>query len=113
MLAMKLIRKRKEKNFIILSDSMSSLQALNGFKLELDLIQKILKDYSHLLPLVKQLCCAGSQFPSHVNIPGNEKADCAPKSALSLRITNIRFPAYDLAPHVSKFCLKEWQNIRQ
>jgi len=38
MLAMTLIRKRKDKNFIIFSDSMSSLQALNGFKLELDLI---------------------------------------------------------------------------
>ena len=38
MLAMILIRKRKDKNFIIFSDSMSSLQALNGFKLELDLI---------------------------------------------------------------------------
>ena len=62
MLAMRLIHKRKEKNFIIFSDTMSSLQALNGFKLELDLIQKILKDYSRiLLPLVKQLCCAGSQ----------------------------------------------------
>jgi len=23
----------------------------------------------------------------------------------------MRFPAYDLAPHVSKFCLKEWQDI--
>ena len=26
-------------------------------------------------------------------------------------ITNMKFPAYDLAPHVSKFCLKEWQDI--
>ena len=23
----------------------------------------------------------------------------------------MRFPAYDLATHVSKFCLKEWQDI--
>ena len=48
-------------------------------------------------------------IPSNINTPGNEKADCAAKSALSLPITNIRFPASDLAPHVSKFCLKEWQ----
>ena len=51
--SMRLIRKRKENNFIIFSDSMSSLQALNGFKLELGLIQKILKDYSHLTAFVK------------------------------------------------------------
>jgi len=51
-------------------------------------------------------------IPSHVNILGNEKADCAAKSALSLPITNMRLiSAYDLAPHVSKFCLKEWQDI--
>jgi len=50
-------------------------------------------------------------IPSHVNIPRNEKADCAAKSALSLPVTNMRFSAYDLAPRVSKFCLKEWQDI--
>ena len=75
MLAVRLIRKRKEKNFIIFSDSMSSLQALNGFKLELGLIQKILKDYSHLTAFVKTVMLCW--IPSHVNIPGNEKVDCS------------------------------------
>ena len=62
MLAMRLLRKRKEKNFIIFSDSMSSLQALNGFRLELDLIQKILKDYSH------RVCTSDVQF-DHLSSP--------------------------------------------
>ena len=30
------------------SDSMSSLEALSGFKIELDLVLKIIKDYTHL-----------------------------------------------------------------
>jgi len=64
MLAMRLIRKRKEQNFIIFSDSMSSLQALNGFKLELDLIQMISKDYSHLTAIGKTVMLCW--IPSHV-----------------------------------------------
>jgi len=52
---------------------MSSLQALNGFKLELYFIQKILKDYSHLTAISKTVMLCW--IPSHVNIPGNEKAD--------------------------------------
>ena len=73
-LAMRLIRKRKENNFIIFSDSISSLlQALNGFKLELNLIQKILKDYSHLTVIGKTVRPMLCWIPSHVNILGNEK----------------------------------------
>jgi len=83
---------------------MSSLQTLNGLKLELDLIQKISKDYSHLTAIGETVMLCW--IPSHLNITGNEKADCAAKSTLSLPITNMRFLACDLA-HVSVFCLKE------
>ena len=37
-LALSLIRRSKEKNFIIFSDSMSSLEAISGFKLEIDIV---------------------------------------------------------------------------
>jgi len=42
-LALAVIRRRKEKNFIIFSDSMSSLEAISGFKLEIDIVQNIIK----------------------------------------------------------------------
>jgi len=47
-LALAIIRHRKEKDFIIFSDSMSSLEAISRFKLEIDIVQNIIKDYTHL-----------------------------------------------------------------
>ena len=48
LLAIEVVRRSKEKKFVIFSDSMSSLQAISGFKIELDLVQRIIKDYSTL-----------------------------------------------------------------
>ena len=56
-------------------------------------------------------CRLSTEIPSHVNIPRNDRADAAAKSALSLPITNMKLPAYDLIPRVSKFCFEEWQDI--
>ena len=42
-LALAVIHRRKEKNFIIFSDCMSSLEAISGFKLEIDIVQNIIK----------------------------------------------------------------------
>ena len=60
---------------------MSSLEAISGFKLEIDIVQNIIKDYTNLVNTGKTiiLCC----IPSHVNIRGNERADTAAKSAIS------------------------------
>jgi len=108
-LALAVIRRRKEKNFIIFSDSMSSLEAVSGFKLEIDIVQNIIKDYTHLANSGKIiiLCC----ISSHPVIHSNERADTAAKSALSLPITNMKLPARELIPCISKFCLDEWQDI--
>jgi len=37
LLALAVIRRSKEKNFLIFSDSMTSLEAISGFKLEIDM----------------------------------------------------------------------------
>ena len=108
-LALNIIRRCRDTDFIIFSGSMSSLQALSGFKLEIDLVQKILKDYSTLTNSGKSIALCW--IPSHVNIPGNERADAAAKSALSLPITNMKLPGCDLIPRISNYCLREWQEI--
>jgi len=48
-----------KREFIFFSDSVSSLKALSGFKLELDLVQSIIKDYIHLTNNSKQVSFAG------------------------------------------------------
>ena len=77
-------------DFIIFSDSMSSLEAISGFKLEIDIVQNVIKDYTHLANSGKTIILCW--IPSHVNIRGNERADTAAKSALSLPIANMKLP---------------------
>ena len=66
-----------------------SLQAVKSVRLELDLVCQIIKEYSHLTESGKRIVMCW--IPSHVNIPGNEKADSAAKSALTLPITKMKF----------------------
>ena len=83
-LAMDFIHRSKDTKFIVFLDSLSSLEALNGFKIEVDLVLKIIKDYTSLIKAGKviEFCW----IPSHVNIPGNERADTAAKAALCLPV---------------------------
>jgi len=106
---MDFIRDSKDTKFIVFSDSKSRLEALSGFKVELDLVLIIIKDYTNLIKAGKviEFCW----IPSHVNIPGNERADTADKAALCLPVTSMKLPASVFKPCTSRFCLEEWQDI--
>jgi len=87
LLAIDVVRRSKENNFVIFSDSMSSLQSIYGFKLDSDLVQNFLKDYAILAKNGNNIILCW--IPSHVGILGNGKA----KSALSLPVTRQKLPA--------------------
>jgi len=87
----------------------SSLQSINGFNLDWEVVQKFLKDYTILSKNGKNIVLCW--IPSHVGIPGNEKADAAAKSALSLSVTLMKLPATDMYPRITKLIFNEWQEI--
>jgi len=88
---------------------MSILQSINGFNLDSDLVQKFLKDYTTLAKNGKNIVLCW--IPSHVGILGNEKADAAAKSALSLPVTRMKFPAADMYHRITKLIFDEWQEV--
>jgi len=81
-LAIEVVRRSREQNFIIFSDSKSSLEAINNFEIEVDLVQKFIKEYTLLSNSGKNILLRW--IPSHTGIRGNEKADTAAKAAFHL-----------------------------
>jgi len=70
-----IIRRTRSKDFVVFSDSLSSLQAIDSRKTENTLVLTILKEYTHLTNGGKSVTFCW--IPSHVGIRGNENADTA------------------------------------
>jgi len=84
----------KRRNLLFSQTLISSLEALSGFRVETDIVQNIVKDYTHLTDTGKTIVLCW--IPSHVNICGNKRVVDAAKSAVSLPITNMKLPAREL-----------------
>jgi len=76
-LALGIARQTRKNQYVILSDSMSALQAVSHFDLDNQLVLEIITEYTRLIKMGKQTVFCW--IPSHVGIPGNEKEDSAAK----------------------------------
>jgi len=105
-MALDIVRRTRSKDYVVFSDSLSSLQAIESCKVENPLILKILKDHSQLINSGKSITFCW--IPSHVGILGNEDADIAATAGLDVAITNMRFPVGNVLTCVNQLCVKVW-----
>jgi len=105
-----LIRRLKEKSFVIYYDSLSSLQAIQSFDIINITVFNILKLYTQLTHIGKHVSLGW--ITSHVGIKGNEMADSAAKEGRPICsvITQSKIPPESFFPHISKLCMEEWQD---
>ena len=92
--------------FIIFSDSLSVLKAMNHTSSKNPQIQKLLEKCHELLAYKEIALC---WIPSHIGIQGNEMVDKQAKTSLSLEPTSFKIPFSNFKPSINKYILQEWQ----
>ena len=92
--------------FLIFSDSLSVLKALNHTSSKNLQIQKLLEKHHKIANTKEILFC---WLPSHVGIIGNEIADRKAKDSLHLNMSTFEIPFNSFKPLINKYILSEWQ----
>ena len=105
LLALKHVHYSKEKSFLILSDSLSSLQSILNLKYDHPVLVQILKLYTKMTREGREIVFI--RVPGHVGIRGNSAADSAAKDGdISVEL----IPFSDLKPRTNKYILELWQS---
>jgi len=108
-LALNMMKNRRGHMFMIFSDSLSSLIALQNRQwsnsLVLETLEKIHDLIAHGISVVLVW------LPSHVGIKGNTDADTAAKAALAAPPDNISVPHSDFRHHIHEYFKSKWQSI--
>ena len=107
LLALDFISGSHHDKFLILSDSLSSLQSIKNCNVDEPLTRQILEKCHSYHELGKTI--SFFWVPSHVGIKGNEKADIAARTALSLPVVNFKIPYTDIKTKVKAHFVKLWQ----
>ena len=92
--------------FVIFSDSLSVLKALNHTFSKNSQIQKILEKHHEISKTKEVIFC---WIPSHVNITGNETADRKAKESLKLNTSMFEIPSNNFKPFINNYVLSQWQ----
>ena len=108
LLALKHVHYSKEKSFLILSDSLSSLQSILNLKYDNPVLVQILELYTEMTREGREIVFIW--VPGHVGIRGNSAADSAAKDALHGDISVELIPFSDLKPRTNKYILELWQS---
>ena len=98
----------QRKSFLILSDSLSSLQSILNLKCDHPVLVQILELYTEMTRKERKIVFIW--VPSHVGIKGNLAADSAAKDALDGYISVELIPFSDLKPRTNKYILELWQS---
>ena len=108
LLALKIIASSDESKFIICSDSLSCLQAIENSKIKNPFILKIIQIYKSLTTLGKEVVFFW--IPSHVGIYGSTVVDREAKNALNNDIINCKIPFTDFKSFILKYIFSTWQS---
>ena len=92
--------------FIIFSDSLSVLKAMNHTSSKNPHIWKLLEKSHEILTYEEIVLC---WIPSHIGIQGNEMVDKQAKTSLSLEPTSFKISFSNFKPSINKYILEEWQ----
>ena len=93
--------------FVIFSDSLSVLQALNHTSSKNSQIQHLLLKNHEISSSETVIYC---WIPSHIGIYGNEKVDKNAKESLNLDQTDFKIPFNNFKPFINKYIFNKWQS---
>ena len=106
--ALKHVYYSKEKSFLILSDSLSSLQSILNLKYHHPVLVQILELYTKMTREGREIVLIW--VSGHVGIRGNWAEDSATKDVLDGDISVELIPFSDLKSRSNKYILELWQS---
>jgi ribonuclease HI len=107
LLALDIISQSTEEDFLILSDSVSCVNAVENRNLENRLVVEILERVHQQLHVDRRITFVW--VPNHMGIAGNAAVDAVAKAGVSLPISNAEIPHTDFKPLISSHVKNCWQ----